>query len=161
MQDHRAALSAELCEDCSFVPAQRIAAAHRAAMPSTVSKSDPFLTSLGRMLKRWSLTLFDTKQDSDTTFQYIGLVISRIFAFFNDERPHQGLASRTPDAVYKSAEGGGAMVVDKYAAVVELPIPLRSTETAFDEDSMEIPAIPNTKTGAAPSSCMGIECSFN
>ncbi len=113
------------------------------------------------MLKRWSLTLFGTQQDSDTTFQYIGLVISRIFAFYNGESPHQGLANRTPGTVYKSAEGGGAMLVEKYAAVVELPIPLRSTGTAFDEDSTEIPAIPNTKTGAAPSSCMGIECSLN
>jgi hypothetical protein len=63
--------------------------------------------------------------------------------------------------VYKSAEGGGAMIVDKYGAVVELPIPLRSTGTTFDEDSMEIPAIPNTKTGAAPSSCVATECNLN
>ena len=87
--------------------------------------------------------------------------LTKYFAFYNGERPHQGLANRTPDAVYKSAEGGGAMIVDKYGAVVELPIPLRSTGTAFDEDSMEIPEIPNTKTGAAPSSCVKTECNLN
>lgn len=71
------------------------------------------------------------------------LGLTKYFAFYNGERPHQGLANRTPDAVHQSAEGGGAMIVDKYGAMPGLPIPLRSTGTAFDKDSMKIPAIPN------------------
>ena len=87
--------------------------------------------------------------------------LTKYFTFYNGERRHQGLANRTPDAVYKSAEGGGGMIVDKCGAVVELPILLRSTGTAFDEDSMEILATRNTKTGAAPSSCVTTECNSN
>ena len=87
--------------------------------------------------------------------------LTKYFAFYNRERPHQGLANRTPDAVHKSATGGGAMIVDKYGAMPGLPMPLRSTGTAFDDGNMEIPKMPNTKTAAAPSSCVTIECNLN
>lgn len=30
------------------------------------------------------------------------------------ERPHQSLGNLTPDVVYRTAIGGGAMIVDKY-----------------------------------------------
>jgi putative transposase len=40
--------------------------------------------------------------------------LTRYFAFYNDERPHQALGYQTPDAVYASGKGGGAMIVDKY-----------------------------------------------
>jgi putative transposase len=40
--------------------------------------------------------------------------LTRYFAFYNDERPHQALGYQTPDAVYASGNGGGAMIVDKY-----------------------------------------------
>lgn len=36
------------------------------------------------------------------------------FAFYNSERPHQSLDQETPDVVYRTASGGGAMIVDKY-----------------------------------------------
>lgn len=36
------------------------------------------------------------------------------FAFYNAERPHQGLGYKTPNVVYASGEGGGAVVADKY-----------------------------------------------
>jgi putative transposase len=36
------------------------------------------------------------------------------FAFYNGERPHQALGYRTPNTVYASGVGGGAVVVDKY-----------------------------------------------
>ena len=49
------------------------------------------------------------------------------------ERPHQGLQNRTPEAVYQSASGGGAMIVDKHGAAEGIPIPLHSTGTAFEE----------------------------
>ena len=45
--------------------------------------------------------------------------LTKYFAFYNGERLHLGLANRTPDAVCQSAEGGGAMIVDKYGAVVK------------------------------------------
>ena len=49
--------------------------------------------------------------------------LTRYFAFYNGERPHQALNYQTPDVVYESGEGGGAMIVDKYGsmAIEELP----------------------------------------
>jgi putative transposase len=42
------------------------------------------------------------------------LGLTEYFAFYNRERPHQSLGNMTPDRVYNSAEGGGAMIMDKY-----------------------------------------------
>ena len=36
------------------------------------------------------------------------------FALYNSARPHQALGYRTPDLVYRSGTGGGAMIVDKF-----------------------------------------------
>lgn len=41
--------------------------------------------------------------------------LTRYFAFYNEERPHQSLNYQTPDVVYASGKGGGAMIVDKYS----------------------------------------------
>jgi putative transposase len=81
--------------------------------------------------------------------------LTKYFAFYNGERPHQALGNRTPDAVHASATGGGAMIVDKYGATPRLPIALRSTATALREVEIEIKSVmQNAKIGAAPSSCM-------
>lgn len=42
--------------------------------------------------------------------------LTRYFAFYNEERPHQSLNYLTPDVVYASGEGGGAMILDKYGS---------------------------------------------
>ena len=56
------------------------------------------------------------------------LGLAGYFAFYNGERPHQSLENKTPDVVYRSAIGGGAMIVDKFGGAVEdSPVPLRST----------------------------------
>jgi putative transposase len=34
--------------------------------------------------------------------------------FYNGERPHQSLGYETPEVVYRTATGGGAMILDKY-----------------------------------------------
>jgi putative transposase len=36
------------------------------------------------------------------------------FDFYNTERPHQSLGNRTPVQVYRTANGGGARIVDKF-----------------------------------------------
>lgn len=36
------------------------------------------------------------------------------FAFYNAERPHQALGYETPDRVYRSEVGGGALIVDTF-----------------------------------------------
>ena len=54
--------------------------------------------------------------------------LAAYFAFFNGERMHQSLAYSTPNEVYQTGCGGGAMIVDKFgAARGEPPVPLRST----------------------------------
>jgi putative transposase len=57
------------------------------------------------------------------------LGLADYFAFYNAERFHQSLDYLTPDAVYRTASGGGARIVDKYGG----------KETAGTE--------PKTKTG--------------
>jgi putative transposase len=42
------------------------------------------------------------------------LGLTAYFQFYNQERLHQSLGYLTPDNVYRSAAGGGAMIVDKY-----------------------------------------------
>ena len=51
--------------------------------------------------------------------------LAEYFVFYNGERPHQSLGNLTPNAVYATASGGGARIVDKFS-----------------------------KNGAAPSSCV-------
>ena len=41
--------------------------------------------------------------------------LAEYFVFYNSERPHQSLGNLTPDAVYATASGGGAMIIDKFS----------------------------------------------
>jgi putative transposase len=57
--------------------------------------------------------------------------LAEYFIFYNGERPHQSLGHKTPDVVYRTAMGGGALIVDKYPKEVPVedvsPVPLCST----------------------------------
>jgi putative transposase len=54
--------------------------------------------------------------------------LAAYMSFYNAERPHQSLGYRTPDQVYRSGMGGGALILDKFgAALVEPSVALRST----------------------------------
>ena len=44
------------------------------------------------------------------------LGLTEYFVFYNSERMHQSLGYDTPDQVYRTANGGGARIVDKYSA---------------------------------------------
>lgn len=80
--------------------------------------------------------------------------LTKYFAFYNTERPHQALGNQTPQEVHKTSSGGGAMIVDKYRSNERLPVALRSSGTAVEEIGIESEsAIPIANTGAAPSSC--------
>lgn len=88
--------------------------------------------------------------------------LTQYFAFYNGERPHQALQNQTPDVVYQRAEGGGAMIVDKYGGAQAFPIALRSTGTAFDEARLEISEVPNTKKpGQRRPAVCAIGCNLN
>ena len=41
--------------------------------------------------------------------------LSEYFVRYNSKRPHQSLQYETPDVVYASGSGGGALIIDKYA----------------------------------------------
>jgi putative transposase len=69
--------------------------------------------------------------------------LTRYFAFYNGERPHQGLNYRTPDVVYESGEGGDAMIVDKYGSVPDTTTPEPAPELVAG-DAREHGAPPQT-----------------
>jgi putative transposase len=76
--------------------------------------------------------------------------LAKYFAFYNGERPHQSLGQTTPDVVYRTAIGGGAVIVDKFgAAVEELPVPLRSTGVSSTAEPRS-EATARTKAKAKP-----------
>jgi hypothetical protein len=55
--------------------------------------------------------------------------LTAYFASYNEARPRQSLANKTPDAVYQPARGGGgAMILEKYGdSLPETSDPLRSS----------------------------------
>jgi len=84
--------------------------------------------------------------------------LSEYFTFYNSERPHQSLGQRTPDVVYQTGIGGGAMIVDKYPrAVAGTPVPLRSTGVPATAESVsEVPA--EAKPGQRRTAALNVEC---
>ena len=80
--------------------------------------------------------------------------LSKYFAFYNGERPHQSLSNETPDVVYRTGMGGGAMIVDKFGgAGAEPPVPLRSTggsSPATARSEARATATAETKAQAKP-----------
>jgi putative transposase len=71
------------------------------------------------------------------------LGLTEYFAFYNSERPHQSLGHETPDTVYRTAIGGGAVIADKFGGL------RRKTRSR----SKAKPQRKDTN-GAAPSSCL-------
>ena len=84
--------------------------------------------------------------------------LGEYFTFYNGERPHQSLAFKMPDAVYRTATGGGAKIVDKYPREPEeSPAPLRSTEDS--SGSNHHPATPaKTQPGQRRAAAIELEC---
>lgn len=66
---------------------------------------------------------------------------------FNIERPHQSLGYQTPDQVYRTGIGGGAIIVYKVGGtLVEPCVALCSTT---DSTSTETETMPKEKPGSA------------
>ena len=89
------------------------------------------------------------------------LGLAKYFAFYNQERPHQSLGNQTPDEVYKTASGGGAMIVDKFKRCQgTLPCAALQADCVrgkpIDKIQRQNTRQPTTqvKPGAAPSSCI-------
>jgi putative transposase len=65
------------------------------------------------------------------TVRELLLGLSDYFVLYNSQRPHQALQYKTPDVVYASGIGGGAMIIDKYGekASAGKPNSLNATTT--------------------------------
>jgi putative transposase len=53
------------------------------------------------------------------TMTELMLGLTEYFAFYNDERPHQSLSSRTPNDVHASGNGGRASIPDRFGSARE------------------------------------------
>jgi putative transposase len=73
------------------------------------------------------------------------LGLTEYFRFYNTERMHQSLGNSTPINVYRTACGGGAMIVDKFG-VKEKPEP----KTVADSGQRRAAARPATILNPAP-----------
>lgn len=71
-----------------------------------------FIERLWRSLK-WE----DIYLKAYTTVPELLLGLTEYFSFYNAERPHQALVNKTPNAVYATAQGGGALIIDKFNTV--------------------------------------------
>jgi putative transposase len=84
--------------------------------------------------------------------------LAEYFIFYNGERPHQSLGQKTPDVVYQTGIGGGAVIVNKYPRAVDgTPVPLRSTgvpSTAKSASEVTAKAKPGQRRPAA----LEVEC---
>ena len=85
--------------------------------------------------------------------------LAEYFIFYNNERPHhQSLGQKTPDVVYRTGMGGGAMIVDKYPRAVDgTPVPLRSIGIPSTAESKS-ELIAKAKTGQRRPAAIEVKC---
>ena len=84
--------------------------------------------------------------------------LAEYFAFYNDERPHQSLGQKTPDVVYRTAIGGGAVIVEKFPRAVEdPPVTLRSTGGSSTAEARS-EATAKAKPGQRRPAASEVEC---
>jgi putative transposase len=84
--------------------------------------------------------------------------LAEYFTFYNSERPHQSLGQRTPDVVYQTGIGGGAIIVDKYPRAVDgTPVPLRSTGVPSTAEPVA-EASAEGKPGQRRPAALNVEC---
>jgi putative transposase len=70
------------------------------------------------------------------------------FLLYNGERPHQSLGYKTPDVVYQTGIGGGAMIVDKFLRAEEEPSVERSGTEGSSSAKTKPEATATSKTTA-------------
>ena len=94
-----------------------------------------FVERLWRTLKYEDIYL---KGYSDMCELTLGL--TQYFSFYNDERPHQSLSYLTPNRVYKSAQGGGALILEKYPKTEESEVTVNTGQRRPAADEIECTA---------------------
>jgi putative transposase len=86
------------------------------------------------------------------TLRELTVGLAEYFAFYNGERPHQSLGQKTPEVVYQTAMGCGAMTLDKLGAAVG-GVPHGRNKVKSNEHVKSNNNNVKSKTGAAPSIC--------
>lgn len=88
--------------------------------------------------------------------------LAKYFAFYNGERPHQALNHRTPADVYRTAIGGGALIVDKFGGTTEpksVSLCDGATEvTAEEKSESTAKATPKANPGQRRPAANEVEC---
>jgi len=85
--------------------------------------------------------------------------LSQYFAFYNGERPHQSLGNQTPDVVYRTGVGGGAIIVDKFGgAGEEPPVPLSSTGISSPDEATSTTTQEKAKPGQRRPAASEVGC---
>jgi len=74
------------------------------------AQENPYVERFFRSYKYECLMLYELK-----TPQEVKEVSQKWVRYYNKERPHQALGYKTPDRVYQTGVGGGALIVDKFA----------------------------------------------
>ena len=80
--------------------------------------------------------------------------LASYFAFYNSERYHQALGYQTPDAVYRSGQGGGAMIVDKFGGAIVQAIARPPSISLRSPHGDPAPTCP---IATAPAQCAAVE----
>ena len=75
-----------------------------------------FVERLWRTVKYEDIYLKGYADVSEVT-----LGLTEYFPFYNGERPHMALANETPATAYRTQQGGGALIIDKYSPAVTTP----------------------------------------
>ena len=82
--------------------------------------------------------------------------LTEYFAFYNIQRPHQSLGQITPDVVYRSGIGGGAMILDKYPRTEK---DKKSGTEGFNESpASDVRAEESAKTGQRRPAASEVKC---
>ena len=83
------------------------------------------------------------------------LGLTEYFEFYNEERPHRALNDRTPDAVYRSGVGGGALIIDKYPRAA--PVSCGSLRSPLDTGAATNTTTPKQESGQRCAAACHIE----
>ena len=84
------------------------------------------------------------------TMGELTLGLTTYFTFYNGERPYQSLGQQTSDVVYRTATGGGAMILDKFKGrVSQKPSqrPSRKQNPRGSADPLQVRPSAKLKTG--------------
>ena len=82
--------------------------------------------------------------------------LTEYFAFYNIQRPHQSLGQITPDVVYRSGIGGGAMILDKYPRTEKDK--KSGTEVVKESPTSDARAEESAKTGQRRPAASEVKC---